>query len=162
MHTKISNGVIDRRSVLGCLIVALATPAVFVRSAHGVEEAAQPSAAYLAAYGKIVGQRKPDERAVRLDLPEIAENGNIVPYRIDVDHPMDEASYVRAIHLLSTANPQPHVATFHLTLLSGSAAVSGRMRLAKTQEVVVLAELNDGRLLMGKRVIEVTIGGCEN
>jgi len=34
------------------------------------------------------------------------------------------------------------------------------MRLAKTQEVVVLAELSSGKFLMGQRTVKVTIGGC--
>ena len=34
------------------------------------------------------------------------------------------------------------------------------MRLAKTQDVVSIAELSDGRFLIGKRNVKVTIGGC--
>jgi sulfur-oxidizing protein SoxY len=34
------------------------------------------------------------------------------------------------------------------------------MRLARTQEVIGLAELNDGRFLMTRRSVKVTVGGC--
>jgi predicted secreted protein len=34
------------------------------------------------------------------------------------------------------------------------------MRLAKTQEVVAVAELSDGTLLMSTRSIDVKVGGC--
>jgi sulfur-oxidizing protein SoxY len=34
------------------------------------------------------------------------------------------------------------------------------MRLAKTQEVVGVAELSDGSFHISRRVVKVTIGGC--
>jgi sulfur-oxidizing protein SoxY len=34
------------------------------------------------------------------------------------------------------------------------------MRLAKTQDVVVLAELSTRRFIVGRRTVKVTIGGC--
>ena len=97
---------------------------------------------------------------IRLDAPEIAENGNTVPFTIAVESPMTEADYVRAMHLISTGNPQPGVATFKFTPDSGKASVSSRMRLGQTQDVIVLAEMSDGRFLMAKRNVKVTIGGC--
>ena len=166
MPNEIPSWLFDRRSILVSAATAFCAtfplPRFHSSPARAAEGVAVPSAAYHAIFGKIAGSRVPEERAVTVELPEIAENGNIVPYKITVDHPMEDGNFVSSIHLLSTANPQPHVATFHLTLLSGKAAVAGRMRLAKTQDVVVLAELNDGRLLIGKRAIGVTIGGCEN
>ena len=34
------------------------------------------------------------------------------------------------------------------------------MRLAQTQKLVAVAEMNDGSLYMASREIKVTIGGC--
>lgn len=130
------------------------------RAGLRAEAVAEPSAAFLAAYSKVAGQSTPEDNMVSIDLPEIAENGNIVPYKLFVESPMSETDYVTKLHLLSTANPQPAVATFHFSPQSGRAAVSGRMRLAKTQEVVAIAETSSGKLLKGSRVIQVTIGGC--
>ena len=93
-------------------------------------------------------------------MPEIAENGNTVPFTISVDSPMTETDNVKAIHVLATANPQPGVATFRFSPLSGKATVASRMRLARTQDVIAIAELSDGRFLMSKRNVKVTIGGC--
>jgi sulfur-oxidizing protein SoxY len=73
---------------------------------------------------------------------------------------MFETDNVRTMHIIATANPQPGVATFHFSPLSGKATVAGRMRLARTQDVLVIAELGDGRFLMSKRNVKVTIGGC--
>ena len=112
------------------------------------------------ALDQILGDTKPIPGKITLEIPEIAENGNTVPYAIYVDSPMTAADHVKAIHVLSSANPLPNVASFGFTPFSGRASVSSRMRLAKTQEVVVLAELSTGRFLVGKRTVKVTIGGC--
>jgi sulfur-oxidizing protein SoxY len=107
----------------------------------------------------LLGDAKPVEKAI-IELPEIAENGNTVPFTISVENPMTEADHVKALHIIATGNPQPGVATFRLTLLSGKAAVSGRMRLARTQDVIAIAELSGDRFLMSRRTVKVTIGGC--
>jgi len=132
------------------------------RAAAGGESAAERSAAFEEALKSIVGNAATEEGPITVDLPAQAENGNIVPYTLSVDSPMTQASHVKRLHLLSTANPQPKVATFHFTLNSGKAAVTGRMRLAKTQDVVCIAEMSDGKLLMGVTRVEVEIGGCQN
>jgi sulfur-oxidizing protein SoxY len=75
---------------------------------------------------------------------------------------MIDTDYVRTLHLLSTSNPQALVASFHLIPASGKAAVAGRMRLARTQDVVAIAERNDDVFLIATRKVEVTIGGCGN
>ena len=109
---------------------------------------------------KIVGDAKPVDGKLTMDLPEIAENGNTVPFTINVDSPMTETNYVKAVHVISTGNPQPGVATFRFTPQSGKAAAASRMRLARTQDIIALAELSDGKFLQVKRSVKVTIGGC--
>lgn len=119
-----------------------------------------PTMQFDAALRSIVGDSKPVDARVTVDLPELAENGNIVPYKLAVESPMTADDHITKLYLLSTQNPQAKVATFKFTLLSGKAAVTGRMRLAKTQDVVAIAETNKGEFLRGTRNIEVTIGGC--
>jgi sulfur-oxidizing protein SoxY len=109
---------------------------------------------------RVLGDAKPIEGKLVIDLPEIAENGNTVPFTISVDSPMSEADHVKVIHVLATANPQPGVAVFRFSPLSGKATVASRMRLARTQDVIGIAELSDGRFLIAKRNVKVTIGGC--
>jgi sulfur-oxidizing protein SoxY len=93
-------------------------------------------------------------------LPEDAENGNIVPYKINVESPMTDEDHIARVDLLSTQNPQAAVATFYFTPLSGRATVAGRMRLAKTQEVVAVALTSQNKLLIARQKIAVGIGGC--
>lgn len=100
-----------------------------------------------------------DDR-LSLDLPEIAENGNTVPLEISVDSPMTDDDYVKAVHVFATENPRPEVVSFKFTPQSGRAIASTRMRLAKTQDVVAVAELSDGSVLRAAREVKVTIGGC--
>src|SRR5215510_4984140 len=108
----------------------------------------------------LVGDTTPMEGRISLDLPEIAENGNTVPYTVRVESPMTSSDYVKAVHLLAPANPHAQISSFFFTPYSGKAAVSSRMRLAQTQEVLVFAEMSDGKLYTARRPVKVTVGGC--
>lgn len=119
-----------------------------------------PTAQFEEAFAGIVGAGTPIEGRMTITLPEDAENGNIVPYRIAIESPMTDEDNVTRAYLLSTQNPQAVIATFHFTPLSGEATVSGRMRLAKTQDVVALALTSDNTLLVARQLVHVGIGGC--
>jgi len=154
---------IDRREfLLAGGATAAAAVVAGVPLSFAEDDAGGRSLQFAWAFRNVVGEAVPEEAQVSLDLPEIAENGNTVPYKIEVESPMTEADHVKKLHLLSTANPQAAVATFHFTPQSGKAAVAGRMRLAKTQDVVAVAETSGGKFLMGKRNVKVVIGGCGN
>lgn len=151
------SSVLDRRAfVLGAGAVAAIAP--FLTGEALAQAAPQ---AWQEALKRIAGEAQlTTDARLAFDLPEIAENGNTVPFTISVESPMTEKEHVKAVHVISTANPQPNVATFRFTLLSGKASAASRMRLAQTQEVIGLAEFNDGRFLMTRRPVKVTIGGC--
>jgi sulfur-oxidizing protein SoxY len=109
---------------------------------------------------QIVGGAKPLEGKVTVEIPELVENGNIVPISISVVSPMADTDYVKAIHIISTGNPLAYVAGFHFTPLSGKASVATRIRLNGTQEVISVAEFSNGKFLIGRRNVEVAIGCC--
>ncbi|HRD77950.1 MAG TPA: thiosulfate oxidation carrier protein SoxY [Hyphomicrobiaceae bacterium] len=109
---------------------------------------------------KLMGDAKPVDGKIAIDLPEIAESGNTVPFTVTVDSPMTDASHVKSVSILSTKNPSPLIGTFHFAPEAGKASITSRMRLAGTQDVVTLAAMSDGRFIMSKRMIKVTIGGC--
>jgi sulfur-oxidizing protein SoxY len=100
------------------------------------------------------------EGRVKLDVPQIAENGLVVPITVDVESPMTEQNYVKAVHVFADGNPLPGVFTFRFSPLSGRASASTRMRLAQTQNIVAVAEMSDGSLFTTKAEVKVTIGGC--
>lgn len=112
-----------------------------------------------AAVMKLVSGTPRDGR-VTLTVPQIAENGATVPLSISVDSPMTAADHVKSIHLFAAGNPNPDVASFFFSPKNGVAKVSTRMRLAKTQKVVAVAEMSDGSVWRAIEEIKVTIGGC--
>ena len=109
---------------------------------------------------EFTGGKEPATGTITLNAPEIAENGNTVPISVSVDSPMTAESYVESVVLYADGNPSPAVATFHFTPMSGEAAATTRMRLAKTQNVVAVAKMNDGSVFMDTKQAKVTIGGC--
>ncbi len=113
-----------------------------------------------AAIKERLGDRAAKEGRISLELPQIAENGNTVPIAFEVDSPMTESDYVKAVHVFADKNPRPTVASFYFTPRSGKARAATRMRLIKTQNVIALAEMSDGSVYMAKTEVKVTIGGC--
>ena len=122
--------------------------------------APQAQVSWQEAMRALIGDAKLIEGKIMLDLPEIAENGNVVPFTFTVDSPMTPDNFVKAVHLFATGNPRPDVASFYFVPENGKASASSRMRLNRTQDVVAVAEMSDGQFYTGKRVIKVTIGGC--
>jgi sulfur-oxidizing protein SoxY len=103
------------------------------------------------------GGRTPVEGGVRLELPELAENGNTVPLSVAVDAP--EGVHVQEILVVAPANPNARVIRFRFSPSSVPEA-STRIRLAETQDVLAVAKLDDGTFRAASRQIKVTIGGC--
>jgi len=93
------------------------------------------------------------EGAMTLTAPEIAENGNTVPVSVD-------APSAVSVTLFADGNPVPAVATFNFGPLSASRSASTRIRLAKTQDVVAIAKMEDGSFQRASANVKVTIGGC--
>jgi len=112
------------------------------------------------AIAKFAGGKTPVAGKVKLELPEIAENGNTVPMMVSVDSPMTAQSHVTELLVLADGNPAPAVVKFHFSPASGVAEASTRIRLAQTQDIIALAKMNDGSVFMASKQVKVTIGGC--
>ncbi len=90
---------------------------------------------------------------ITLKVPEIAENGAVVPVTVETKLPN-----VTNISILADKNPQPLAASFDLP--EGTAAdVSIRIRLGETQTVKAVV-MSDGKLYETEQEVKVTIGGC--
>jgi sulfur-oxidizing protein SoxY len=109
---------------------------------------------------KLYGDKALASGKVKLDLPSIAENGLVVPLNFEVESPMTEKDYVKAVHFYADGNPNPQVADFYFTPMSPKAAGQIRIRLAQTQNIVAVAEMSDGKLYTARQEVKVTIGGC--
>ena len=146
---------IDRRQVfqLGAGALAAASFGASVAPAYAANDAQDLIA-------KFTGGKKAVEGKVRLDLPEIAENGNTVPMTVTVESPMSEQSHVTDVLIVADGNPRGGVATFHFSPASGVAEANTRVRLAATQNIVAIAKMNDGSFFSVTKQVKVTIGGC--
>ena len=125
----------------------------------GRDAQATPDAAK-AEIAKFTGGKTATEGKISIELPEIAENGNTVPLAISVDAPMTADDHVTDVLVVAEGNPNPGVATFHFTPLSGKADASTRIRLAATQNIVVTAKTSKGAFYTASKLVKVTIGGC--
>lgn len=117
-------------------------------------------AAVTAEIKKLYGDKPLGSGKIKLDVPEIAENGLVVPINIDVESPMTDADYVKAVHVFADGNPLPGIVTYRFAPACGKASASTRMRLAQTQNIICVAEMSNGNLHMAKANVKVTIGGC--
>lgn len=109
---------------------------------------------------KLFGDKPITAGKIKLDLPSIAENGLVVPLNFEVESPMTDKDYVKAVHFFADGNPNPQLANFYFSTLSPKAAAQIRIRLAQTQNIVAVAEMSDGKLYTAKKEVKVTIGGC--
>ena len=109
---------------------------------------------------KFTGGKTPAEGRVKLDLPEIAENGNTVPMTVMVESPMTPQSYVSEVLVVADGNPRAGVVTFHFSPASGMAEANTRIRLATSQNITAIAKMNDGSVFKASKQVKVTIGGC--
>ncbi|MDA0236949.1 MAG: thiosulfate oxidation carrier protein SoxY [Proteobacteria bacterium] len=105
-----------------------------------------------------IGIRNPDElrdagKNIELSLPEIAENGAIVPIKILSKIPKTERIFVFA-----EKNPQPLVSDYMFTA-GVEPFIASRIKMGETAfvHVIVLAE---GIFYRSARQVKVTIGGC--
>lgn len=109
---------------------------------------------------KLYGDRQIASGRIKLDVPQIAETGLVVPIGVEVDSPMTANDYVKSVHVFAEKNPLPGVITYRFTPEAGKAAASTRMRLAETQDIIVVAEMSSGQLFSTRSEVKVTIGGC--
>ena len=97
---------------------------------------------------------------VRLDVAPLVENGNTVPISVTVDSPMTAADHVTGIAVFNERNPQREVVEFQLGPRAGRAAVSTRIRLATSQQLVAVARLSDGTCWSHSVDVVVTLAAC--
>src|SRR6195256_1160760 len=100
-------------------------------------------------YGKTA---EPSDK-VKLDAPEIAENGAVVPISVSTT-----LADVTSISLLVSENPNALVASYKIP--SGTVpTVANRIKMAKTSNVIAIVEAG-GKLYSATKEVKVTVGGC--
>lgn len=102
-----------------------------------------------ALYGKTA---EPSDK-VKLDAPEIAENGGVVP--ISVTTSLEK---VTSISFFVAENPNALAASYKIP--DGTIpAVANRLKMAKTTRLTAVVEA-DGKLYSATKEVKVTVGGC--
>lgn len=91
--------------------------------------------------------------AIQIKVPEIAENGAVVPLTIETNL-LD----VTQIAIFSSVNPFPLAADFRLTT-SVPPYVSTRIKMSKTGDIVAIVQ-SAGKLYSAQKEVKVTVGGC--
>ena len=90
---------------------------------------------------------------IKLDAPEIAENGAVVPVSVTTT-----LADVTSISFLVSENPNVLIASYRIP--AGTVpAVANRIKMAKTSKVIVLVEAG-GKLFSTDKEVKVTVGGC--
>ncbi|WP_159005792.1 thiosulfate oxidation carrier protein SoxY [Bradyrhizobium sp. S69] len=100
-------------------------------------------------YGKTA---EPSDQ-VKLDAPEIAENGAVVPISVTTT-----LTDVTSISFLVADNPNALAASYQI--LPGTLpSVANRLKMAKTSNVTAIVEAG-GKLYSATKEVKVTVGGC--
>ncbi|HKS20572.1 MAG TPA: thiosulfate oxidation carrier protein SoxY [Bradyrhizobium sp.] len=90
---------------------------------------------------------------VKLDAPEIAENGAVVPVSVST-----ALADVTSIAFLVNENPNALVASYKIP--AGTVpSIANRIKMAKTSNVTVVVEAG-GKLYSATKEVKVTVGGC--
>jgi len=101
----------------------------------------------------LYGKTAEESDKVKLDAPEIAENGAVVP--ISVTTTLEN---VTSIAFLVRENPNALAASYLIpegTLPS----VANRLKMQKTTNVIAIVEAG-GKLYSATKEVKVTVGGC--
>lgn len=106
------------------------------------------------AVNAIIGKDKPvDSDKIRVEAPDIAENGAVVSVSVKTTLPN-----VETVTLLVPANAFP-LASSYVFGSNMNNEISGRIKMAKTSDVVAIVKAG-GKLYTAKKPVKVTLGGC--
>jgi sulfur-oxidizing protein SoxY len=153
---------VTRRLVLqGAGSVALAGLGVVSLRVPGALAAANdryPEEAFRQKDGKeairlLYGRAAEPSDKIKLDAPEIAENGAVVPISVSTSLPG-----VTSIAFVVPENPNV-LAAYYKIPQGTMPNVANRLKMAKTSNVTVIVEAG-GKLFSATREVKVTVGGC--
>lgn len=159
-----SHGSVDatRRLILkGATVVALAGIASIrfgLAPALAAANDKYPDAAFKVkgadgAIEALYGRTAEKSDKVKMDAPEIAENGAVVPVSVTTS-----LSDVTSISFLVAENPNALAASYRI-LAGTMPSVANRLKMAKTSNVIAIVEAG-GKLYSASKEVKVTIGGC--
>ena len=146
----------SRRQVLGFGGAALMMATLGTGSVQATPKEAR---AKMAEFANGVEQQK---GRVNILLPTLTQDGKRTRIQVSVDSPMTEQDYVKHVHILAERNTEPEIASYHFSPMSGKCEFITRLRVAKSQTIMVGAEMSDGSFYLAKARCKVArgAGGC--
>jgi sulfur-oxidizing protein SoxY len=105
----------------------------------------------------LVGDGTLAKGRVKLDLPQLVENGNAVSMTAEVE---DRSDRVISLSVFAERNPLPQVITATFGPNSGRPWLQTHIRLATSQTVIAVAKCADGRCWSDSVDLIVTLAAC--
>ena len=93
------------------------------------------------------------EGGFEIDIASFVEDGHSVPISVRADG-------AEAIGLFALLNPTPELAIFRFSRLSSTRAMSTKIRLAGSQNVIAVSRMGDGTFRRATKHVTVALGGC--
>ncbi len=108
----------------------------------------------------IAGGTAPRAGRIRLEVPELVENGNAVAMAVSLRQDVPADAVLTDIHVFADGNPRPGVVHFRFGPRWGGGTVSTRIRLATSQTVHAVAVFADGTCWHDSVSLVVTLSAC--
>ena len=103
-----------------------------------------------------LGDTPQEHEGIQFMTPDIAENGAVVPIRVEVD--AGALPNITKVSVLVEMNPNPLAASFDIPP-GTDVYIETRVKVAQTGNLYAVVE-SDGQLFMASRETKVTLGGC--
>jgi len=103
---------------------------------------------------KVYGDIKPEDKGVKLKVPEVANNGGQIPVGIKSKIP------AKTVAVFQDANPEALVGIFDVQ--EGQPVdYLLKIKMKKTGSITVIVEGTDGKFYRVNQSLKVALGGCE-
>ena len=145
------------KKIRGLIVAASATAAGLLAaaaaSAAGWNKRAFESKTIADALSAVDAASPAESAAIVINVPDIAENGAVVPIEVTSTIPRTES-----IFILVEKNPTPLVTRFNFAN-GAQGYVSTRIKMGQTSRVLAIVRA-DGKFYSATKEVRVTIGGC--
>jgi len=99
-----------------------------------------------------------NEKAIQLDIPPLADTGNSIPFTVKLQAPSERL--IQSFEIIAPENPFPMVIRVEIPQAKSSYQFSTRIRLALSQDVWVIATLDNGQKIANSVPSVVTLNAC--
>src|SRR5271170_1947673 len=140
-------------ALAGLGIVVLLPPTAFAAANDKYPEEAFKQKDGKEAIKLLYGRTAEPSEKIKLDAPEIAENGVVVPISVSTS-----LADVTSIAFVVPENPNV-LAAYYRIPQGTMPNVANRLKMAKTSNVIAIVE-SGGKLFSATKEVKVTVGGC--